>query len=177
MDFGQLEYNEKEGEPDQTVSFLIEIVFTASRPRDFYTENISSILMTWFTWDSHTVTSTKSLRKPNTGFSFFMPGDFLHRVMCEKGWFIVSLSQSWTGCSSCSDHISNTQLSFWQSFPWHISPLRLMYKMRHGLDSLPVSIWPKCAVVAVYLEWPYLSNFSTCYSIHERICSKIQRIT
>lgn len=46
MDFGQLEYNEKEGEPDQTVSFLFEIVFTASRPRDFYTENISSILMT-----------------------------------------------------------------------------------------------------------------------------------
>ena len=54
------------------MSFLLEIVFIASKSRDFYFEKLSPMLMTQFTWDSHSVTPTQSLKRRNTGFSFFM---------------------------------------------------------------------------------------------------------
>lgn len=52
------------------MSLLVEIVFIASQPRDFYIEKVSPILMTQVTWKSHTVTPTQSLRKPKTDSSF-----------------------------------------------------------------------------------------------------------
>lgn len=52
-------------------------------------------LMTPFTWDSHAVTPTQSLRKPNTGSSFFRLVIFFIEPGCDKGWFIFCLFLSW----------------------------------------------------------------------------------
>lgn len=68
---GNLNILEKKGVWFEIMSFLLEIVFIANKPRDFYFEKLSPMLMMQFTWGSHSVTPTQSLRRQNTGFSFF----------------------------------------------------------------------------------------------------------
>lgn len=156
----------------QIMPFITEGVFIARKLKDFYMEKNSPVLGTWFTWDSYTVTPAQSLRKTNTGFflscwwfSSYSYGVIRDDSFCCCCFFYDSFMDwgvLWTCCSFCSDDISKTPLSFEQSVPWHISPSWSMCRIRHGLDSLPVSILSKYAVSTVCLDgeksWVALSE-------------------